>query len=99
MELKLSRSKNGKPRHPKSEEMTLRLAQRFQIDEGAKCYDDLPNGVKNLYSHFSYQEIVRPLICMDKKENPSISYEALANRYGISKVGIYKMILTWIGKD
>lgn len=79
--------------------MILRLAKRFNIDDGADQYEKLPEGVKTLYAHFSYLEIIRPLVCMDKKENPAISYEALANRYGISKVGVYKMILSWVGRD
>lgn len=79
--------------------MTLRLAQRFGIDEGAQVYADLPDGVKCLYSHFSYLEIVRPLICLDKKENPAISYSSLSLRYGVSRIGAYQMVLNWLGRD
>jgi len=103
MELKQDRSKmrNGKPRprHPKYEQMTLRLAQRFGIDEGAQSYEELPEGVKCLYSHFTYLEIVRPLVCLDKKENPSMSIRALAIRYGVSRMGAYQMVLNWLGRD
>lgn len=78
--------------------MVLRLAQRFDIADGAEVYDDLPEDVKRLYSHFSYMEIVRPLVCMDKKANPRLSFEALANRYGISKKGAYSIIIAWMDK-
>lgn len=101
MELKQDKlnGRKPRPRHPKYEQMTLRLAQRFGIDEGAQTYAELPTGVKCLYSHFTYLEIVRPLICLDKKENPSISFSALANRYGISRNGAFLMILNWLGRD
>jgi hypothetical protein len=99
MELKKDISKPPRPRHPKYEVMTLRLAKRFGIDEGAETYEALPQGVKCLYSHFSYLEIVRPLICLDKKENPAMSFSALANRYGVSRIGAYQMVLNWLGRD
>lgn len=104
MELKkdLSRARiPGRPlkRHPRYEVMTYRLAVRFGIAEGAECYDNLPEDVKSLYAHYSYLEIVRPLVCLDKKENPRLSFEALANRYGISKKGAYSMVCAWLGKD
>jgi hypothetical protein len=77
--------------------MVLKLAKKFQIDEGAGVYEDLSEGVKNLYLHFSYSEIVRPLICMDKKENPSISLDSLATRYGVAKTSVYRILITWQG--
>ena len=89
----------SKARHPKLEKMTLRLAQRFGIDEGAQTYEELPAGVRALYSHFSYQEIARPLICMDKKESPNLSCEALSNRYGVPRITVYRILLNWIGRD
>lgn len=94
-----SKSKAGKKRHPKYEEMTFRLAQRFGIDEGAEDYEGLPEGVKALYVHFTYREIVRPLICLDKKENPNISYRALGIRYGVSSSGVCDIIFAWIGRE
>lgn len=104
MELKQGKSKSRSPvrkltRHPKYELMTFRLAERFGIAEGAECFEELPEGVRELYGHFTYLEIIRPLVCLDKKENPALSFEALANRYGISKNGVYKMILAWVGRD
>lgn len=101
MELKQDKlnGRKPRPRHPKYETMTLRLAQRFGIDEGAQTYAELPDGVKCLYSHFTYMEIVRPLICLDKKENPAISLNALANRYGVSKYGVFGMLLNWLERD
>lgn len=85
-------------RHPKYEIMVCRLAQRFGIAEGAERYADLPEDVKELYAHYTYYEIIRPLVCMDKRDNPSLSFQALANRYGISGVGAYRIILAWVGQ-
>lgn len=104
MESKQGKSKNRHParklnRHPKYELMTFRLADRFGIAGGAQCFAELPEDVRALYSHYTYLEIIRPLVCLDKKENPALSFEALANRYGISKNGVYKMILAWVGRD
>ena len=79
--------------------MTLRLAKRFGICEGAETFEALPDDVKELYGHYTYLEVIRPLVCMDKKENPKLSFEALSNRYGISKAGVYKMILAWVGRE
>lgn len=102
MELKQGKSDRLPPRklkrNPKYETMVCRLAQRFGIAEGAECYADLPDDVKELYSHYTYYEIIRPLICMDKRDNPSLSFQALANRYGISNVGAYRIILAWVGQ-
>lgn len=85
-------------RHPKYEVMVFRLAQRFGISEDAERYSELPEDVKELYDHYTYYEIIRPLICLDKQENPSLSFQALANRYGISSVGAYRIILAWVGQ-
>lgn len=79
--------------------MVFRLASRFGIADGAEGYSDLPAEVKHLYSHFTYHEIVRPLVCLDKKENPNLSFQAIANRYGISTMGAYQMIVSWLGRE
>lgn len=79
--------------------MVCRLAQRFGIADGAEDYADLPDDVKALYAHFSYLEIIRPLICMDKRDNPKLSFEALANRYGTTRSTAYYIVCAWLGRD
>jgi len=75
--------------HPLREKMTVRLANAFGFK--AERVEDVPEGLLELWSVYPYCELVRPLIHLERKKRPDVSYEKLAIEFGLTKSRIYRI--------
>jgi hypothetical protein len=63
--------------------MTVRLARHLKLST-AETYDDLPVSVRETFCRWKYNEIVLPLIVVDKEQN-GLSLRQLEIKYGLPK--------------